>query len=101
MGKTQKNEFNISGKVLAVHPPEVINERLRKSELILEIWFGNKRDGDPVLFEFKNELTMQTANVQEGDWVNIDFSLRGRAWTPDGGKTRWFNSLEGLSCTVE
>ncbi len=101
MSKTQKNEFNISGKVVHVFPVKEFSEKFKKSSLILAVWRKNQRIADQVEIEFANEYSAHTESVHEEDWVNIDFMIGGRAWTPEGGKTKWFTSIQGISCTIE
>jgi hypothetical protein len=102
MSKTQKNEFNISGKVLKVGLPEYLSDKFTKSFIVMEVWKPNMKNPEQVQIEFINENIIQTANVNEEDWVNVDFILKGRGGDAHGTKpTKYFVSLEGLSCTVE
>lgn len=98
MSKVQNNSFDISGKVLHVGQPERISEKFSKRELVMEVFAG--RYGQERIFEFINENMSQISNMKEGDWVTIQFQLKGKKVTKDG-KTRWYNADEGIQCFKE
>jgi len=100
MGARQINEFNISGKVLFVGRPIAFGENSYKRTLVLEVYVKNKYRQE-VAFEFVNDNMEKVNMAREGDWVNVDFVLRGRKHIQSDGKARWFNNLEGISCTKE
>lgn len=100
MAKKQVNEFNISGKVLFVGRPVSIGEKSYKRVLVLEGYVKSKYRQE-IPFEFVNDNMDQLQMIREGDWVNIDFALRGRKHIQPDGKARWFTNNEGLSCTKE
>ncbi len=102
MGKTQVNEVAISGKVLWVGMPGLIpgTESLMKRTIVMEGWVLSKYKQE-FAFDFVNDNMDMLNNIREGDWVNIDFHLRGRKHIDGGGKARWFTNLEGTSCIVD
>ena len=99
MSKTQKNEFNISGKVIFVGMPINITERLNKRLLVLEVFDNRYRQEVPI--EYMNDNMSQLDNIREHDWVNVDFVLRGRRRIQQDGTTRWFPTIEGKAVTLE
>jgi hypothetical protein len=101
MGKTQVNKFNISGKVLWVGMPGPIpGTEIMKRTVVIEGWVKNKWKQE-FAFDFVNDNMDMLNNVREGDWINVDFHLRGRKNIDTAGKARWFTNLEGESCTVD
>lgn len=102
MGKVQKNEFDISGKVLWVGMPVSIpgKSELMKRTIIMEGWVDGKYKQE-IAFDFVNDRMDMLNNVRKHDWVVIDFLIRGRKHIQSDGKARWYTNLEGLSCTVE
>lgn len=100
MASRQVNEFNISGKVLFVGRPIQIGEKSFKRTLVLEVWIKSKYKQE-VAFEYINDNMEKVNMIREGDWVNVDFELRGKKHIQHDGKARWFNNLEGKSCTKE
>lgn len=100
MSKKQKNNFSISGKVLFVAMPIYYTERMSKRFLVMEV-YANEKFRQEVNFDYINDNMDVLNNIREGDWVNITYQLRGRKFIQKDGKTRWFTSLEGTSCTKE
>lgn len=100
MGLVQKNEFNISGKVLFVGMPIYYTEKLSKRILVMEAFVDN-RFRQEVAFDFVNDKMQHLNNIRNDDWVNVDFQLRGNKKIQQDGKARWFNTLEGLSCVKQ
>ena len=102
MGSTQKNEFDISGRVLWVGMPVSIpgKSELMKRTVVMEVFVENKYKQE-VAFDFVNDNMDMLNNAREGDWVVIDFLIRGRKHIQADGKARWYTNLEGTSCTVE
>ena len=102
MGSTQKNEFDISGRVLWVGMPVSIpgKSELMKRTVVMEVFVENKYKQE-VAYDFVNDNMDMLNNVREGDWVVIDFLIRGRKHIQANGIARWYTNLEGTSCTVE
>ena len=100
MGKTQINEFNISGKVLFVSMPVEFTEKMSKRTMVMEVWVDAKYKQE-VPFDFVNQNMDLLTNIREEDWVNVDFILRGRKYIQKDGLTRWFSNNEGISCIKE
>lgn len=98
MSKVQKNEFNISGKVIHVGMPEHINTSFAKRKLVLEVWRNERKQ--EVMFEFINKNMSLLNQIREGDWVNVDFMLGGSKSLKTGFGV-WFNNCEGISCTKQ
>lgn len=100
MGKTQINEFPISGKVIFVGMPIFFTDKMSKRELVMEVWIHNKYKQE-VAFDFVNENMDLLNNIRINDWVNVDFMLRGRKTIQRDGKAKWYTNLEGFTCTKE
>ena len=100
MSLVQKNEFNISGKVLFVGMPIYHSEKLSKRILVMEV-YADKKYRQEVAFDFVNDHMNLLTNIRQDDWVNVDFQLRGNKKIQSDGKARWFNTVEGLSCTQQ
>jgi len=94
----QVNQFDISGKVIFVGPPEQYVTKSHQTRsyriLILEVFVGNYADEVP--FEFKEQNMAQLNQIIEGKWVTVTFCLRGQKTIKDG-RARWYSRNEGLS----
>ena len=99
MPKTTKNEFFISGKVINVELPQRFSDKFSKSSVVLEIYAGQHRQEVP--FEFVNDNMTRINGIQVGDWVNIDFVIRGRKHVNGNGVAKWYTTCEGNSCIKE
>lgn len=98
MGHIQVNEFSIKAKVLFVGMPISYSEKMSKRILVIEAW-ADKQYKQEVAIDFVNINMKLLDNIRENDWVEVDFQLRGIKRTQEDGKVRWFNSIEGVSCT--
>jgi hypothetical protein len=95
----QVNNFEISGKTIHVGQPEqyVNRNNVTKSSriLVLEVFSGNY--ANDVIFEFAENNMNQLLQIKEGEWVTVNFQLKGSKSIKDG-KARWYPRLEGLTC---
>ena len=101
MGKIQKNEFEISGRVHFLGMPiefEGKKRRFQKRILVMEVFTGGRRNEVP--FEFIDDNMNMLDNVRVRDWVTISFRLRGNHTVQQDGLTRWFTNLEGIGCVI-
>lgn len=95
MQQTQKNEFQIAGKILEILPPVVISPKLTKRCFTLEAWSGNY--SNPVIFDLKNERGKQLDGLIPGNWVICTFELLGRKIEKEGQIPRYYNNLNCLT----
>lgn len=104
MGLVQKNEFDISGKVLFVGMPIFYTDKMSKRLLIMEVW-AKGSDGrsykQEVPFDYVNENMDLVNNIRINDWVNVDFQLRGRKKLQGDGKAVWYGNNEGITCVKQ
>ena len=85
------NQLSITGKIQKIMDLNQISDTFCKREFILNT--GG---------EYPQEIILQTTqencdkidNRKVGDDVEVKFNIKGRAWTPEGGETKWFNSLD-------
>lgn len=95
--KTQKNDFEISGMVIDASMPERITETFSKRIVVLEVFVKNYNIAKQVVFEFVNENMRNVDGVKKGDWVTINFQLKGNYKDDKEGRRRYFTSIEGLN----
>ena len=80
------------GKVHVIGTTQQVSDTFKKRELVLEI-AENPTYPEYVKFDLLQDKTALLDNVKVGDEVEIDYNLRGRAWTNKEGITSYFNSL--------
>lgn len=102
MGAVQKNDFTVSGKVLFAGLPIWYSDKMSKRVLVLEMWAkgSNGREyKQEVPFDFVNDNMPLLDNIREGDWVTVDFQLRGNKKIQGNGKAVWYGNSDGVTCT--
>ena len=76
-----------------------VTEKFVKREFVV----SDKEDKYPqtIQFELTNERCKELDAVNEGDIININFSLRGREWKkPETGEVKYFNTLNAFRITL-
>ena len=97
--RTQKNQFDIVGRVLFVGKPVQLGTNFLKAFLVLEVYVNNRYRKE-VPFDYINENALLIGSVRIGDWVEVVFNLTGKKNIQSDGKARWFPSNSGIACTV-
>jgi len=95
---TQENSFSICGKILDILPPQKLNDKLTKSSIILAVYTGQYENQVP--FDFFNKNALIPSGFKKGDWVLINFQLRGRKVTNAEGKTNYYGTNDGINCIL-
>ena len=95
MQQTQKNEMQIAGKLLEIHMPERISEKLTKRSVVMEVWTGQY--SNQVIFEAKNDRMKQIDDLSVGNWVILTYELSGRKYQKEGMPPRFYNTLNILT----
>jgi hypothetical protein len=95
---TQVNDHMISGKVIHVGQPESYQTKAGTTILsriiVLQVFLGTYSNEVP--FEATQANMQQLLQIREGEWVTIQFALRGNKTIKDG-KAKWWPRLEMLS----
>jgi hypothetical protein len=95
----QVNNFEISGKAIHVGQPETYTTKAGNTKsyrvLVMEVFTGTY--ADEVVFEFNESNMNQLLQAKEGEWLTINFCLKGQKTIKDG-RAKWWPKLEGLTC---
>jgi len=84
--------FNIKGTIKVIMDVQVISEKFKKREFVLDTKSG-QYDQVIALQLTQDNVDMIDAH-KVGDEVNVSFDLRGREWTsPKDGQVKYFNTL--------
>ena len=86
--------MQITGRLIKSTPVEVISEKFRKTNVILETEHETQYPQE-ICVECHNDNIdkLKTAGVKAGDIVTIEVNLRGKRYEKEGAETRWFNTL--------
>lgn len=85
-------DLQISGVIQKIFDEQVISEKFKKREFILES--GTPEYPEYIKMEFTQEKTGILDNYKVNDPVQISFNLKGRKWTDPQGVDKWFNTLQ-------
>jgi single-strand DNA-binding protein len=83
-----KNQFQIAGRLHEVSAEQQVSEKFRKREFILEI-VGQYPEY--VKFQLVQDKCAVIEPFQVGDFIQVDFNLRGRNFTKGDGQTNFTN----------
>lgn len=84
--------MEIKCKVLRVGQTEVVSDKFKKRELIVE-YAENPQYPQTLKFEASQDRCDKLDAVNPGDDVAVHFNLHGRAWTNKEGVEQVFNTL--------
>jgi len=88
--------IEVTGKLHLIYDTKQVTERFQKREFVVEM-LDNPKYPQMVLFQLTGNRCDQLDQVQVGQTVRIDFSLRGREWKSPKGEVKYFNSLDAWS----
>jgi hypothetical protein len=95
---TQVNNFEVSGKCIHVGQPEQFVTKQGKTitsrNVVMEVFSGTY--ANEVIFEFSEQNMNQLLQIIEGNWITVNFCLKGNKSLKDG-KAKWWPRLEGLT----
>lgn len=89
------SNFKIQGTIYEIKRTQQVTDKFQKRELWLRISDGKYEQ--TVCFEFANKLCSRLDDFNNGDDVELSFSLRGRTWTDTAGNEKCFNSLSAFN----
>jgi hypothetical protein len=87
----------INGTVHVINETFVMSEKFKKRELVIQI---DDKFPQFVTIQFVNDKCDLLSNLRIGDFVSINYNLRGREWTKDN-VTKYFNTVEGWSIELK
>ena len=85
--------LEITGKLHAIFDTAQVSERFTKREFVVELT-DNPKYPQLVMLQLTGDRVTQLDDLEVGDSVQIEFSLRGREWKSPRGETKYFNSLD-------
>ena len=83
--------MQVKGKLYAIKETQVISEKFKKKEFIVET-----EDQYPqfILIQLTQDRVDLINMFEVGDKVTVSINLRGRAWENPQGETKYFNTVE-------
>jgi hypothetical protein len=80
------------GKLHTIFDTKQVSDRFSKREFVLEL--SDQKWPQTVLFQLTGDRCSQLDQLNVGDQVRVEFSLRGREWRSPSGELKYFNSLD-------
>ena len=85
--------MNVTGKLIEIFETAKIKETFQKREFVLE-YATNPKYPELIKFEMVQDKCALLDDFRVGQDVSVDFDLRGRRWTDQQGKVKYFNTLQ-------
>lgn len=80
------------GTIIEIGEVQQVSDKFKKREIVLEI-AENPSYPETVKFELQQDKVSLADKFSEGQVVEVEFNLRGRAWTDKKGVKQYFNTL--------
>lgn len=84
--------MEIKGKVIQIGETQIVTEKFRKRDLIVE-YAENEKYPEQVKFEANQTVCDKLDELRAGDDITVHFNLRGRAWKDKSGVNQYYNTL--------
>lgn len=84
-------DFSIEGKLYKILDEQVVNDKFRKREFVLEIADGNYPQ--IVKFQLVQDKVTLLDRFKPGDQIKVNFDLSGREYNSPKGEVMYFTNL--------
>lgn len=85
--------MNLKGTIKEIFDTQQISDRFSKREFVVE-YVDNPQYPQYIKFEMTQDKCDLLDQYKAGDEVDVQFNVRGRAWTNQQGVTQYFNTLQ-------
>jgi len=89
------NNFQLKGKIIEKYDLQVVSDRFRKREFVIE--FSKENGGNNFTESVKFQLIQDRVDMIEpynvGEEINVSFNIKGSKWEKDG-RTNYFTNLD-------
>ena len=91
--------MNLKGTIKEIFDTQHVSDRFSKREFVVE-YIDNPQYPQYVKFEMTQDKCDLLDQYKVGDEVDVQFNVRGRAWTNPQGVTQYFNTLQAWRLDV-
>tara|TARA_X000000950_G_C13527797_1_gene502311 strand:+ start:254 stop:631 length:378 start_codon:yes stop_codon:yes gene_type:complete len=86
------NNLSVEGKLKRVHDEQIISDRFKKREFVIET---EEQYPQVLMFQLVQDKTNLIDTFNMGDKIEVFFNLRGREWQKDpSAEVKVFNTLD-------
>lgn len=91
--KQKEKLMNLKGKIKEIFDTQQVSDRFSKREFVVE-YIDNPQYPQYIKFEMTQDKCDLLDQYKVGNEVDVQFNVRGRAWTNQQGVTQYFNTLQ-------
>lgn len=91
--------MNLKGTIKEIFDTQHVSDRFSKREFVIE-YIDNPQYPQYIKFEMTQDKCDLLDQYKVGDEVDVQFNVRGRAWTNPQGVTQYFNTLQAWRIDV-
>lgn len=91
--------MNLQGKIKEIFDTQHVSDRFSKREFVVE-YIDNPQYPQYIKFEMTQDKCALLDQYKAGDEIDVQFNVRGRAWTNPQGVTQYFNTLQAWRLDV-
>ena len=84
-----------TGEIVAIMAVQQKTEKFALREFVVEIVENPKYPQEICFTAMSSEIIKALDELNEGDFVDVEWNLNGRSWDGKNGK-RWFNTLRAF-----
>lgn len=84
----------ITGTIVVIEDTMQITETFTKREFVLEVIDNNPEYPELIKFEVIKDKCSLLDSFQVGQEITISYNIKGRKWTDQQGKDKYFNTLQ-------
>jgi len=81
----------MQGTIIWLGETVTVSPKFKKREFVVET---DEKYPQKILFQVSNDKCEHMNNYQVGDYVELEYNLRGRDWKGKDGVVKYFNTLE-------
>lgn len=91
--------MNIQGKIIEIFETKQVTEKFRKREFVIE-YADNPQFPQYIKFELAQNNCDFLDGFSKGDFVDVQFDIKGRPWTNKEGVTTYFTTLSAWKIQI-
>jgi len=85
--------MKLSGKLVEIKEIQKISDTFKKRSFVVE-YVENPQYPEYILFELIQDKCNLLDDYEPGQYIDVNFNLRGRKWQNPEGETRYFTTLQ-------
>ena len=88
--------YKLTGTIKVLNPTVQVSEKFSKRDFVVT---DNSQYPQDIQLQLMQDKCNLLDGFTVGQFIEVDFNLRGRAWTNPQGEEKYFNTLEAWRIT--